>query len=143
MEVFVSTINFWRPDQKKLSEIVPQMLDAGINKIEISSIHPHEPGIDNLLFEWGKDARLLVHNFAPPIDEKFVLNLSSQSPEIRKKTVDFIELTQDYFNSSSSISSKSPPRIFLKDVIICSSFSLFVSARLFCSPISSFRLYSW
>ncbi|MFQ5833188.1 MAG: sugar phosphate isomerase/epimerase family protein [Candidatus Thorarchaeota archaeon] len=90
MEIFVSSINFVTQKQRRLSEIVPAMLDAGLRNIEISSIHPYEPGIQDKLMEWRSEARMLFHNYAPPSQEDLLLNLSSRNPENRKRSAEFI-----------------------------------------------------
>jgi sugar phosphate isomerase/epimerase len=78
-------------DQRRISDIVPIMLDAGIENIEISSGHPYEAGLEEKMIDWCSEANILFHNYAPPSENDLLLNLSSRIPSVREMTSDFIK----------------------------------------------------
>jgi sugar phosphate isomerase/epimerase len=78
-------------EQRRISEIVPIMLDAGIENIEISSGHPYEAGLEEKMIDWCSEAKILFHNYAPPSEDNIILNLSSRKPSVREMTSDFIK----------------------------------------------------
>ncbi|MHA1948559.1 MAG: sugar phosphate isomerase/epimerase family protein [Candidatus Thorarchaeota archaeon] len=91
MSIYLSTLNFMTREQRKISEIVPIMLDAGITNIEISSGHPYEAGLEEKIIDWCSKAKLLFHNYAPPSENNILLNLSSRIPSVREMTSDFVK----------------------------------------------------
>lgn len=91
MRIYLSTLNFMTREQRKISDIVPIMLDAGITNIEISSGHPYEAGLEERMIDWCSEAKILFHNYAPPSENNILLNLSSRIPSVREMTSDFIK----------------------------------------------------
>jgi sugar phosphate isomerase/epimerase len=107
MEYFVSTSNFSPETREKISDILPIMIDKGIKNIEISSLHPYEENLEQLIeYSHKYKLNLLLHNFAPPPQESFLLNLCSKNDFVRKKVSNFIKsrivftkkLNMDYFS---------------------------------------------
>ncbi len=81
--VFVSTGSFrMRPD-----EAVGMLVDAGVERIELSGGTPH-PGLQGNVKALGTRATIQLHNYFPPADPPFVFNLASTSNEIRERTLD-------------------------------------------------------
>lgn len=81
MKYFVSTINFSSFKKRKISDVIPEMIDKGIKNIEISSLHPYEKDLDLTRY----DANILIHNFAPPIKDDLLINLCSLKNSERVK----------------------------------------------------------
>lgn len=108
MKYFISTLNFSSDSREKLSNLLPRMKDVGLKNIEISSLHPYEEDLKDLLVEFSKKYKLsiLLHNFAPPTSESFLLNLCSKNDFLRLRVKRFvkrqIDLTKklggDYFS---------------------------------------------
>lgn len=70
--------------KKKLSAAVEELYSCGIKNIELSGNLEYYPGmIEDLRKIQSKyDIRLLIHNYFPPAEESFVLNLASGDTRI-------------------------------------------------------------
>jgi sugar phosphate isomerase/epimerase len=89
MRVPVSTLNF---GLKPLSQLSAVMASRQFPEIEISSGHPYEPGVPELLEEFARGgAKLLIHNYAPPAPDDPLINLSDPRPAARARVVDFLK----------------------------------------------------
>jgi len=93
MNYFISTLNLSPDTREKISILLPKMKKLGFKNIEISSFHPYEENLNNLLIKFSKTHKLniLIHNFSPPAQESFLLNLCSDNDFIRHKTNLFIK----------------------------------------------------
>jgi sugar phosphate isomerase/epimerase len=93
MKYFISTCNFSTDARKKITDTVYDMVDEGVKHIEISSLHPFEDHIEDKLVAVAKEynAQILLHNFAPPAKEGFLLNLCDHEPIFRKRAREFIK----------------------------------------------------
>jgi sugar phosphate isomerase/epimerase len=107
MKYFISTINFSPETKEKISDILPRMVNKGIKNIEISSLHPYEEGFEHLIeYSHKHGLNLLLHNYAPPARESFLLNLCSKNDFMRNRASNFIKdrieftkkLNMDYFS---------------------------------------------
>jgi sugar phosphate isomerase/epimerase len=89
MRAYTSTFNRVKVPIK---ECLEWLIDGGITRVEISSGHRYEDGfwdtVKELRNEHGLD--VILHNFAPPLKEDLLLNLSSREPGKVKATQDFI-----------------------------------------------------
>lgn len=93
MKHFISTLNFSTSYVKKITETVYDMVDEGIKNIEISPYHFFEGEIEGKILGIIKkyNANILLHNFAPPAKEGFLLNLCDQESIFRKRASKFIK----------------------------------------------------
>ena len=71
---------------RKITEVVPRLLEAGLDAIEISPSHVCEEGV--LEYLEGRRARFGVHVFCPPPSEPLMFNLSSPDPSVRARSID-------------------------------------------------------
>lgn len=67
-----------------LNALISDMRNAGIDDIELSAVPPHEAAELESVVESG--ASLSVHNYFPPVDPPFVLNLASDDPETLERS---------------------------------------------------------
>ena len=93
MKHFISTLNFSTSHVKKIAETIYDMIDEGIKNIEISPYHSFEENIEEKLLGIVKkhNVNILLHNYAPPAKESFLLNLCDQEPIFRKRAREFIK----------------------------------------------------
>lgn len=75
-------------------DAVDRLLSIGINRIELGSTHNFEEGILEGLKK--RNADYLTHNFFPPSRERLILNIASENPEIRSKSIAFIKAGIDF-----------------------------------------------
>lgn len=85
MKYFVSTVNFSPFKKRKISDVIPEIIDKGIKNIEISSLHPYEKN----LYLTKYNANILIHNFAPPLKDDLLINLCS--PKNSERVKNFIK----------------------------------------------------
>jgi len=93
MKYFVSTLNFSSIQREKISTVLPRMVNSDIKNVEISSFHPYEKNLDEILLDYVEknNLNILLHNFSPPSEDNFFLNLSDENKTKREKTKDFIK----------------------------------------------------
>lgn len=91
IKYFISTINFSPFTRKKISSVLPKMIDKGIKNIEISSFHPFEKNMSDMLVDFSENADILLHNYAPPVRRKIFLNLSSMDGDAVLKSKGIIK----------------------------------------------------
>lgn len=72
---------------KSAREVVTNLLDRGVDSIEMSSSHFHEEGV--IEFLRGIGASFLIHSYFPPPIDPFVFNLSSPDEATRRRSVQF------------------------------------------------------
>lgn len=108
MNYFISTLNFSSDIRNRISDTISEMIAKDIRNIEVSSLHPYEEHIEEKLlgFVQRDQAKILLHNFAPPSRESFLINLCDSREAERKRVSDFIKerivltkkLNMDYFS---------------------------------------------
>ena len=84
MSVFVSSGAFPSND---LDEILALCARHGIDRVELSSGLGHAGDVDRSLEAASQDMELLIHNYFPPPDIPFTLNLASADDEIRRRSI--------------------------------------------------------
>ena len=92
MEVFCSTGGF---EDMPFYETGKLFSKLGINKIELSAGVPSKDVVKQLT-NLSQDADLMLHNYFPPPEIPFVLNLASKDEVVIKKSV---ELFIDNFDN--------------------------------------------
>ncbi len=92
MPVFVSTT--FAAKQSSVIKTIRLLTEQGIFNIELGSIHKNE---DNLNYKLqDKGCNYIIHNFFPPVLERFILNISSKDERIRIRSVEFIKQALDF-----------------------------------------------
>lgn len=77
--------------QKFAGDILKEFGQNGFHNIELSSGTKPYPDIERDVISCQKEynLKLLVHNYFPPAEQSFVLNLASQNPQVLKESLDF------------------------------------------------------
>lgn len=89
MEAYISTGAF---RFSELREIIAFSVDRGIDHIELSSGITYQPNLLDPVRETNqKQITFLIHNYFPPAENPFVLNLASLDADTRKRSVDLCE----------------------------------------------------
>jgi sugar phosphate isomerase/epimerase len=108
---------------KELAEIIQFSINHGIDRIELSSGVAYQPNLlDRVRATNQTQITYLVHNYFPPPEQAFVLNLASSGPQIRKLSVDFCreaidlssELGAPFYSVHSGFAFDMPPDILGK-----------------------------
>ena len=86
MSIYFSTGGY---NNKTSKEVVKTLIDIGIQDIELSGTCYSKDNIKDLE-KFLKFSNLQVHNYFPPPEKPFVLNLASMDETIAKKTIDHI-----------------------------------------------------
>ena len=98
MEVYVSSSCI---KAKYIAESVRILFEAGFDRIELSGGTEYYPEVERDLLAFCRDGiKFLVHNYFPPPEEPFVINLASVDDSIRRKSVRHLERA---INLSSSL----------------------------------------
>ena len=97
MEVYISTGAF---RFKGLGEIIQFSINHGIDHIELSSGLAYQPNLlDQVRATNQTQITYLIHNYFPPPEQPFVLNLASSDARTRKRSLDLcreaIDLTDE------------------------------------------------
>ena len=83
-DIYISTT--FSKDGSKVTDIIRICHDLGLDNLELGSNHCYEKDIkNNTIFNTGK---YLVHNYFPPPEESFVLNIASFNEKIRKRSLE-------------------------------------------------------
>ena len=79
------------------------MVDVNIRDIELGSTHEPVNNIETTLLKFQDKyrCRFLVHNYFPPSQEPFVLNLASQNPQLLERSRAFVRNSIDFCASLS------------------------------------------
>lgn len=86
MEVYISTGAF---RFKELAEIIEFSVNHGIDRIELSSGIAYQPNLlDQVRGTNQPRINYLIHNYFPPPEEPFVLNLASSDTHTRKRSLE-------------------------------------------------------
>lgn len=89
MEAYISTGAF---RFSKLREIIAFSVDRGIDHIELSSGITYQWNLLDPVRETNqKQITYLIHNYFPPAEDPFVLNLASLNGDTRKRSIDLCE----------------------------------------------------
>ena len=85
MQIFASTtcLGHGRTD---LADILPAMLDLGLDGIEFGSTHLWRPDLARII-ERHRPARVLTHNYFPPAPTELVINLASPDAKVRQASI--------------------------------------------------------
>lgn len=86
--IYVSTTYFG--DGSKVEEALNDLSNLGIKNIELGS--NHAPLAQNKV-NLDKNSTYIVHNYFPPKEKDFILNIASTTPAIRQKSINFIKST--------------------------------------------------
>lgn len=90
MAIFVSTT--YLGDGSGVQKAVDELTSAGITKIELGSNHaPISKNEPLNLPTHGPEQEYIVHNYFPPQENDFILNIASRYPQIREKSIRFIK----------------------------------------------------
>lgn len=89
MSIFVSTTYFG--DNSKVQDALKELYSLGIKKIELGS--NHSPVREKEILQNNRGKEYIVHNYFPPKEKDFILNIASSSPLIREKSIKFIKNT--------------------------------------------------
>jgi sugar phosphate isomerase/epimerase len=120
VEVYISTGAF---RFKELAEIIEFSVNHGIDRIELSSGVAYEPNLlDQVRATNQTQLTYLVHNYFPPPEQPFLLNLASSDPQIQKLSVDFCrkaidlssELGSPFYSVHSGFAFDMPPDLLGK-----------------------------
>lgn len=87
MKIYCSTGGF---ENKPFYEVVDSFLKLGINQIELSS-GSLVAGVPEKLISLSRETQLMLHNYFPPPEDPFVLNLASKDVQISKRTMEFFQ----------------------------------------------------
>jgi len=87
MSIYASTTYFG--DGSQINDALQDLKKIGIRKIELGSNHKKSKEKINL----EKSNEFIIHNYFPPQEEDFILNIASSSPMIRNRSIDFIKNT--------------------------------------------------
>lgn len=89
MEAYISTGAF---RFSELREIIAFSVARGIDHIELSSGVTYRQNLLDPVRETNqKQITYLIHNYFPPVENPFVLNLASPDPDTRKRSLDLCE----------------------------------------------------
>lgn len=112
---FVSTGAF---KTRSVRECVEWALKGGVDRIELGSGSHWSPDVLQPIRETsGRPIRYLVHNYFPPHEQPFVLNLASSDPEARERSlahcrqaIDLsVELRAPFFSVHAGFAFKAKP----------------------------------
>ncbi len=85
MQIFASTTSLGR-GRTDLADILPAMVDLGLDGIEFGSTHLWRPDLARII-ERHRPARVLTHNYFPPAPVDLVINLASSDAEVRRASI--------------------------------------------------------
>lgn len=86
MSIFVSTTYFG--DGSQVTDALENLERIKIRNIELGS--NHAPFLKTKL-SLSEDKNYIVHNYFPPNEKSFILNIASRSSRIREKSINFIK----------------------------------------------------
>lgn len=88
MSIYVSTTYFG--DNSSVNDALSDLECFKIKNIELGSNHS---SIELQNINLKKDANYIVHNYFPPQEKDFILNIASSSSKVREKSIRFIKHT--------------------------------------------------
>lgn len=92
MTVYLSTT--FAPTDTPITPVLERLREQGINAVELGSTHCPEPDLASKLIVLGMS--YLVHNYFPPPLERFVANIASSDPDIRKRSLDHGKMSMSF-----------------------------------------------
>jgi sugar phosphate isomerase/epimerase len=117
VNIYVSTGAF---DHQKFNAILELCLKYDIKNVELSSAVGYEPNLLKAVFEsHEKGINFLVHNYFPPAEEAFVLNLASTNDETLyrsrqhcKEAIDLcVEINSPFYSVHSGLAIELEPQL--------------------------------
>ena len=93
MEIYVSTTSFGLSNTS-LKDVLEEMRGLDIDGIEIGSTHKWEYGLIDIAKSITK--KKLTHNYFPPSESEFVLNITSSDEQIRRNSINHIKYCIDF-----------------------------------------------
>ena len=84
MTVYLSTT--FAQVNTPVTGVLDVLREKGVTAVELGSIHCYEPDLASRLKAINME--YIVHNYFPPPDERFVVNIASRSPDIRKRSLE-------------------------------------------------------
>jgi len=90
--VYLSTT--FAPTDTPITPVLERLREQGINAVELGSTHCPEPDLASKLIVLGMS--YLVHNYFPPPLERFVANIASSDPDIRKRSLDHGKMSMSF-----------------------------------------------
>lgn len=90
-QIYVSTSCL--AGDRHLATVLDCMANLGIRNVELSGPHPYIPDtiLESMLFEYRNTGmRFIIHNYFPPPDIDFVLNIASFDQTVIKRTCDLV-----------------------------------------------------
>ena len=91
-QIFVSTACL--EGECSLAEILEIYGDRCIQNIELGSSHHYVNDVEKLLSNYP-DANFIIHNYFPPPERPFIMNLASQDERIRENSIDICKKAVD------------------------------------------------
>ena len=84
--ILVST-TYYKKKRSDLNKVISELLELDIDGIEIGSTHQFNTKEKfKKIIKKIKSKNIFIHNFFPPVkDEKFVINIASESKQIRER----------------------------------------------------------
>lgn len=79
--------------QRRIGPAIQELFDHGFRNIELSGGTEYYKGYENDIFELKEKyaLNLLIHNYFPPPQEKFVLNLASHDDDIYNRSIEHLQ----------------------------------------------------
>jgi sugar phosphate isomerase/epimerase len=87
MKIYCSTGGF---EDKPFYEVANSFLKLGIKQVELSS-GSLVAGVPEKLISLSREIDLMLHNYFPPPENPFVLNLASKDIQISERTMEFFQ----------------------------------------------------
>ena len=135
--IFISTGAF---QTTSLTEIVTICDELDFHNIELSSGLPFSKNLDDVVVATKQKCRLLVHNYFPPPEEPFALNLAAKNPKV-------LQLGSPFFSVHSGFAFEVDPSRLGRNLSHASRYPLqeakeiFVdSVQLLCEYANSFNV---
>ena len=134
-----------------ISEIIRQSLEAGLYHVELSSGTDWEPDMLDLVHQTaGSPIHYLVHNYFPPHEDPFVLNLASADPGNLERSLDHcrraVDLSADlkgaFFSVHSGFAFTARPEHLGKDQTALPRVSLEQAQEIFVQSLKTLCAYA-
>lgn len=92
MPIYVSTSSITQPFD--LASVLQNYSENNIKYIELGSSHHYASNIEEILFQYP-DVNFVVHNYFPPPEKEFALNIASFDENIRNNSIEHAKKTID------------------------------------------------
>ena len=94
MQIFASTTSLGH-GCTDLEDILPVMMDLGLDGIEIGSTHRWRPDLARIINR-HRPGRFFTHNYFPPAPDELVINLASPDAVVRQASIDHARTCIDF-----------------------------------------------